>query len=146
MELIALLRTAGLFDGLTDEQLARLAQISEPTRYDKGAVIFSQGDEGDCLYLISQGEVEVKVGKSPATARTEVYLGRGQIFGEMALIDRGPRSATAVCSRDRTELYGITREAFNALCKADTAIGYAVMRNLAHDLSFKLRHRNLASE
>jgi CRP/FNR family transcriptional regulator len=143
MELVKLLKTVELFDELTDEQLQRLAEISEPVDFDKGATIFAQGDQGDRLYIVASGEVEVRVGDNPKSARSQVFLGRGQIFGEMALIDRGPRSATTICSRNGTRLYGIAREAFANLCKADTAIGYAVMRNMALELSFKLRHHNL---
>lgn len=143
MELVELLKTVELFEGLTQAQLQRLAEISEPARYDKDTVIFEQGQQGDRLYIVGSGEVVVRVGEDPRSARTQVYLGRGQIFGEMALLDGGPRSATTVCSRDGTQVYGVSREAFTNLCKSDTAIGYVVMRNMAHDLSFKLRHHNL---
>ena len=61
----------------------------------------------------------------------------------MALIDLGKRSATVRCSRDNTILRSIQGEDFTALCEEDTAIGYVIMRNIAVDLSFKLRHRNL---
>lgn len=142
-ELVALLKTVELFDELTDAQLQRLTEIGETLTFNKDDVIFAQGAEGHRLYVIRNGEVEVRIGEDPQRARPEVYLGRGQIFGEMALIDGGPRSATAVCSRDGTQLYCITREAFHDLCKSDTALGYVVMRNMAHELSFKLRHHNL---
>ncbi len=75
--------------------------------------------------------------------RSQVYLGRGQIFGEMALLDMGKRSATVRCSQDHTVLRAISQPAFTDLCNSDTAIGYMIMRNMAIDLSFKLRHRNL---
>jgi CRP-like cAMP-binding protein len=61
----------------------------------------------------------------------------------MALIDRGERSATIRALEDGTELFVIPREDFWTLCDADHHIGYIVMRNIAFDLSFKLRHRNL---
>jgi len=61
----------------------------------------------------------------------------------MALIDRGKRSATVRCSQNNTVLHSIQGDAFTALCEENTAIGYVIMRNMAVDLSFKLRHRNL---
>ena len=72
-----------------------------------------------------------------------VRLGRGQIFGEMALVDRGARSATVRCVQDDTTLFIIGRDALAQLCESDYHIGYVVMQNLARDLSFKLRLRNL---
>jgi CRP-like cAMP-binding protein len=62
----------------------------------------------------------------------------------MALIDMGLRSATVRCTKDGTELYVLHRDEFIQLCEEDTDIGYKVMRNLAADMSFKLRHRNLS--
>jgi CRP-like cAMP-binding protein len=62
----------------------------------------------------------------------------------MSLIDSGLRSATVRCTSDGSELYVIRRDDFVELCEQDTDIGYIVMRNLAAELSFKLRHRNLA--
>lgn len=144
MELLELLKAVELFEGLTEDQLKRLADIGESITIDKGEAIFSQGDVGDCLYVVCDGQVQVQLSEEKRPPNVQVYLGRGQIFGEIALIDGGPRSATMMCMRDNTLLHAISRDAFADLCKSDTAIGYKVMRNMAADLSFKLRHRNLA--
>jgi CRP-like cAMP-binding protein len=61
----------------------------------------------------------------------------------MALLDQGVRSASVVAIEEETELYAISADAFVNLCQQDTAIGYIMMRNMALDLSFKLRHKNL---
>ena len=60
-------------------------------------------------------------------------------------MDRGTRSATVRCVQDGTTLFSIPRETFYGLCETDHQIGYIVMRNIARDLSFKLRIRNLAA-
>ncbi len=73
-----------------------------------------------------------------------VQLGDGQIVGEMALVDRGPRSATVRVVSDGAVLQVISAGDFLRLCDEDHQLGYLVMRNMAADLSFKLRHRNLA--
>ena len=144
MALLSLMRMVTLFNGLSDEQLQRLVAISEEEVFDAGDVIVEQGEPGNKLYFITEGQVEVRVrGEAEQAEHLRVYLGRGQIFGEMALLDEGPRSATVRCSRDQTVLRSIHSQAFNALCAADTAIGYVVMRNIARDLSFKLRHSNM---
>jgi CRP-like cAMP-binding protein len=71
-------------------------------------------------------------------------MGVGQLIGEMALLDQGPRSATLRAVSNPTALHVIQRQDFINLCQHDTHIGYIVMRNLANDLSFKLRLRNLS--
>ncbi|MBN1964375.1 MAG: cyclic nucleotide-binding domain-containing protein [Anaerolineae bacterium] len=143
MDWVDLLRSVGLFAGLDRGQVGRVVAISTPVEFKDGNVIISQGEKGDRLYVIGEGQVEVIVGEDPATARTALYLGQGQIFGEMALIDYGERSATIRCASDRAVIAVIKREDFEQLCQSDTGIGYVVMRNLASDLSFKLRLRNL---
>ncbi len=144
MGLLDLVRAVGLFNGLTDVQLQRLIDISQEECYDDGDVIFRQDSDGDKMYLIREGQVEILIRRSPGEPeRSEVFLGRGQVFGEIALLDYGSRSATVQCCRNDTVLHAISRDAFTALCSADTAIGYIMMRNLASDLAFKLRHRNL---
>lgn len=144
MAMLDLWRAVGLFNGLSDEQLQRLIDVSQEEIYNDEDIIFQQDAEGDKLYFIREGQVEIRIRKRPnEPEQSQVFLGRGQIFGEMALLDFGKRSATVKCSADRTILHAVSREAFTDLCTSDTAIGFVVMRNLAMDLSFKLRHRNL---
>lgn len=144
MTLLDLMQTIALFEGLTSDQLQRLIDITDEEILDDGVILFEQGDPGDRLYFITDGQVEVRWRNSPSQPeRTQVFLGRGQLVGEMALLDQGPRSATIRCSQDGTVLRSISQTLFNDLCTADTAIGYMIMRNMARDLSFKLRHANL---
>jgi CRP/FNR family transcriptional regulator, cyclic AMP receptor protein len=146
MAFIDLLRTVHLFSGLSPEQLGCLLAISAEEVYEDGDVIFQQGAPGDKLYIISKGQVEIRIRKkTDEPERSQVFLGRGQVFGEMALLEEAARSATVRCSCENTVLLSIADEAFGRLCSSDTAIGYVIMRNMAMDLSFKLRHRNLDS-
>jgi CRP-like cAMP-binding protein len=120
--------------------------------FDAQDIIVREGDPSDDIYVIHTGSVEILLGEDTITAETLsaagpqaiLSLGQGQVFGEMALIDMGPRSATVRCTADGSELYVIRRDDFIRLCNQDTGIGYKVMHNLAADLSFKLRHRNLS--
>jgi CRP-like cAMP-binding protein len=143
MELVQLLRAVELFGGLDANQLQRLADISQAETYNADEVIFNQGDPGDKMYIVTKGQVEIRFNDGKGGKYTAVYLGEGQIFGEMALLDHGARSATIAAIEDGTTLYGISSDKFVSLCQTDTAIGYVMMRNMALDLSFKLRHKNL---
>lgn len=145
-DLVKLLRSVELFTGLTDEQFKKMAAIFEEHQYKQGEVIFSQGEVGDSLYLIRKGFVEVIAEREggPSGGRTLVNLGPGQSVGEMALVDQGPRSATVRAADANTVVASVSRAAFEQLCESDTAIGYRVMRNIAVDISFKLRHQTLS--
>lgn len=142
MELVNILKHVELCRGLTDEQLKRLAQISHQESFAADSVIFEQGTAGDKMYVVSKGQVEIQVKDSEGGVYTAVFLGSGQIFGEMALLDEGKRSAAVVAVDDDTVVYSIDGDSFAELCRSDTAIGYVMMRNMAQDLSFKLRHRD----
>ena len=142
MDTVELLRGVDIFEGLTDHELKRIAGICREARYAKGQVVTTQGEEGEEMYVVRDGLVEVTVGET-SEPRTVVNLGTGQVVGEMALVDRGPRSATVRCVTDAT-LNVIERDAFERLCQSNAQIGMVVYRNLAADLSFKLRHRHLS--
>ena len=143
MDTVELLKGVDLFEGLTEHELRRVAAICREAKYPKGQVVTSQGEEGDEMFIVRDGLVEVTVGEAGEGPRTVVNLGTGQVVGEMALVDRGPRSATVGCVTDVT-LNVIERDAFEKLCQSNAQIGMVVYRNLAADLSFKLRHRHLS--
>jgi CRP/FNR family transcriptional regulator/CRP/FNR family cyclic AMP-dependent transcriptional regulator len=143
MDTVELLKGVDIFEGLTEEELRRVAAICREAKYAKGQIVTSQGEEGDEMFIVRDGLVEVTVGEAGEGPRTVVNLGTGQVVGEMALVDRGPRSATVRCVTDAT-LNVIERDAFEKLCQSSAQIGMVVYRNLAADLSFKLRHRHLS--
>ena len=142
---IDLLKQVSIFSGLSDEQLARIADLCREETHDRGDVIVREKEPSTDLYVIQEGSAQVLLGTSSMTGPTPiVHLGKGQIFGEVALVDRGLRSASVNAASDGTKLYAISRDEFVQLCDEDTHIGYIVMGNIAADLSFKLRHYNLA--
>jgi CRP-like cAMP-binding protein len=143
MDTVELLKGVDIFEGLTEQELRRVAAICREAKYAKGQIVTSQGEEGDEMFIVRDGLVEVTVGEAGEGPRTVVNLGTGQVVGEMALVDRGPRSATVRCVTDAT-LNVIERDAFEKLCQSSAQIGMVVYRNLAADLSFKLRHRHLS--
>jgi len=144
-DLPSVLRQAELFEGLSPEELQSIAALCQARTFQAGEIITTQGDRGGELFLVFQGLVEVTTSlpSSGEAPRTVVTLGPGQIVGEMSLVDRGPRSATVRALTDGALLQALEREAFLNLCQTNTHLGYIVMRNMAADLSFKLRHRML---
>ncbi|MBN2555422.1 MAG: cyclic nucleotide-binding domain-containing protein [Anaerolineales bacterium] len=147
MDPLDLLLNVELFEGLKPEELEMIAAICERRRCESGEFITRQGEPGEELFIVDQGFVEIThLNPQPAsTPRAVVNLGKGQIFGEMALVDMGPRSASVRAISDDTQLFVIKRAAFRKLCESNHHLGYIVMQNIAADLSFKLRHRHLVS-
>jgi CRP/FNR family cyclic AMP-dependent transcriptional regulator len=143
MSLTDLLQSVALFSGLTGEQLEAVARICQERRYPAGSTIIQQGDTGDEMYVIEAGQVDILL-VGYRSERPVVVLGKGQILGEMSLVDHGYRSATARAT-EPTTVQVIRQEDFTSLCEQDNHIGYVVMRNLAADISFKLRHQHLAT-
>lgn len=139
-----LFKKVHLFNGLNDDELAQLAAISTGKNFTGNEIIINQNTTGDEMFVVSDGAGEVFVAGLD-NERTLVLLGEGQVFGEMALIDQGYRSASVRAVSKGCSVYEIGCEDFRALCQSNEHIGYMVMRNLAIDLAFKLRHQNLAA-
>lgn len=140
-DVIGTLKGVELFHGMDERQLAAVSAIVEACTYTAGDVVFEQGQDGDALYIVHSGQVEVRV-QNADVVDSAVYLGAGQAVGEMALIDQATRSATIIAVDEPTLLYRLPIAAFTRLCQTQTDIGYVLMRNIAQDLSFKLRHRH----
>ncbi len=96
------LRQALLFGGLDDEAAEALSAAMVENRLSRGEVLFREGDEGDQLYVVTEGKV--KLGRTSADGRENLLaiLGPGQMFGELSLFDPGPRSATVTAVTDCT--------------------------------------------
>lgn len=145
MDVLEVLGRVELFEGLSPDDLEAVAKICHPRAFRAGDVITRQGDQGSELFIVSEGLVEVVRDNpgDPNAPHAVVNLGRGQIFGEMSLVDRGPRSASVRSVGDDTLVQVLRGEEFDRLCRDNLRVGYVVMRNMAADLSFKLRHRHL---
>lgn len=109
------------------------AQIDfEPRRFPKDTVIFNRGDHSDYAYIIQSGRVDINVLVGDKETAIE-SLGRSDIFGEMALIDRMPRSATAIAREDTVCLVVPPRKFQECLDEADPFI-YSLLRLLTRRL------------
>jgi CRP-like cAMP-binding protein len=96
------LRQSKLFSALDDEAATALRASMAETRLRRGEVLFHEGDEGDRLYVVTDGKV--KLGRTSSDGRENLLavLGPGQMFGELSLFDPGPRSATVTAVTDTT--------------------------------------------
>jgi CRP/FNR family cyclic AMP-dependent transcriptional regulator len=126
-----ILRKVSIFAGTPGETLAEVAALLEPVTIPAGMVVFHKGDPGDCLYIIVGGRVRVHDGE-----RVFNYLGAGDVFGEMAILDAAPRSAS-VTALEETHLLRLGQLPFYTLMAERTEVA----RGVIHVLSQHLRGR-----
>jgi CRP-like cAMP-binding protein len=132
------LRNIGLFGALSDEILDYLAGMLTVVTPETGDVIFNEGDEGNALYALLSGEIEVlKQSRTGVDARVAV-LGPGDWFGEMSIVDIQPRSAT-VRSLAPARLARLSSADLDALYRHDVRSYAIIVLNIARELSRRLR-------
>jgi CRP/FNR family transcriptional regulator len=125
---LELLRQVGLFGGLSDRDLKRLLETFKESVFDAGATIATEGERGVGFFIISDGTVEYSVdGKKIGTG------GPGDYFGEIALIDDGPRTATIV-ARTEVKAYGMTMWEFRPLVEEEASIAWELLQVMARRL------------
>jgi CRP-like cAMP-binding protein len=134
---VGVLARTPVFSGLPRRLLGRLAAQLFEKGYESGDVIFREGDPGKGLFVVLTGEIEVLRDTVRGTERLALF-GPGSAFGEMALIDDQPRSATARATAP-TRLLILYRTHFDALVEGDRAIALVVMRNLLRTLAGYVR-------
>ncbi|MEL6524598.1 MAG: cyclic nucleotide-binding domain-containing protein [Chloroflexota bacterium] len=149
MSVANILSQADIFDEMTQTQLELVSSICDERHYQAEDVIFEENTVGNEMYVIADGEVDIRV--DPALlgddnqqgAFTIATFRRGQVFGEVSLVDEGLRSASATCTQNDTHLVVIPRGRLMLLCDQYPTLGYKLMRNLAADLAMKIRHTDL---
>src|SRR6476469_9908712 len=98
-----MLATVEFFEPLNDEDRLRLAEVVDLKPLTAGETLFKAGEPGDSLFIVRSGEVELFIRDTTGQKIVLTIAGANEIFGELALLDRGARTATAVALTD-TEL------------------------------------------
>ena len=130
-----------LFSGRKEQTLAALEQCMEKRHVAVGQSIFSRGDAGDELFLIRRGAVRIVLPLNDRQSHHLGTFGRGAFFGEMAFLDGEVRSANAVAFVD-TELYVLSRRAFDKFAEEHKKLGLKLMEGIASVLASRLRYTN----
>jgi len=125
------LREVALFQGLGEADLGEILGISETVRVDGGEYVFVEGERGDHFYIIVHGSVELRKSTGDGSKRLAV-LREGQAFGEMALLNQTPRSASAYAV-ERVYLLSVSRVAFSRMLGGDT-LSVRLLKNLSKAL------------
>jgi CRP/FNR family transcriptional regulator, cyclic AMP receptor protein len=127
------LRRCALFENVGGDALAELARQLRRRRFRRGEVIFHQGDPGESLHVVSTGAVKIVLPSTEGDEAIIATLRPGDFFGELALLDGAPRSATAVAI-EPCETMVLPRAAFRELLDSDPGLRDALLSGLAHEL------------
>lgn len=103
---------------------------SDFINFKQGDVIFRQGDPGDFMYVIKEGEISLNIG-----SQVEYIAVSGECIGEMSIIDESPRSATAIAEND-CELIKINQQQFFDLVQQDPSFSILIMQILVERLRY----------
>lgn len=122
---ITRLPRTGLFSGTNDRTMAAFEALARPQTLDAGEILFEQGDEGDSLYYVESGTLEVSVLSAEGRKLYLELMKPGDIFGEIALLSPGARTAT-ITAREPCELARIARSYLVQSCLSDAELALEV--------------------
>lgn len=133
MDATDLLRSIPMFAGLSDEDVAALSTAVAPREYKAGAMIFALGDAGDAMYIVDRGDVNIHLPGQNSQRISLKDVSRGEYFGELALFDEKPRSASAVATSD-TRLLELKHDTLTRYLERRPAAAMAILRTMSERL------------
>ena len=132
-----------LFAGLRKKEIKRLVELAEIQEFERDEVIVSEGSEGDALFLLYDGEISVCTkNKNDEILTLASMCDKGAFFGEIALVDPGPRSATVKADGEAV-LLKLGKVDLERLFAESTSAKGTIMQNIACVLAQRLRDSNV---
>jgi CRP/FNR family cyclic AMP-dependent transcriptional regulator len=134
------LKSIAVLRALESEALTRLAAAVEEKDYADGQAVFAEGDPGDSMYFIAQGRIRIEKRAQAASAlhKTLAVLEAGDYFGEMALLDQKPRSASAVAA-GAARILRLSKAAFDQIQQKSQVAGMSVLFAMIRTSSERIR-------
>jgi len=133
------LASVPLFAGLDAAGLADLARGMRVRRFRRGETVFHVGDPGDALFIVMAGSIKITLPADTGDEAILATLRSGDFFGELALLDGAPRSATAVAI-EPTETYVLSRDGFRELIASQAQMREALLATLAAEVRRLTNH------
>ena len=127
------------FSGLDARSLESVGRGMRARRFRRGEVIFHQGDPGDALFIVMSGAIKIMLPSDTGDEAILATLRPGDVFGELALLDGAPRSATAT-ALEATETLILPRDQFRELLATEPAIRDAILASMAGELRRLTNH------
>ena len=139
---ITFLLTTPMFENLDPREIGEIIHIVETAKYGPREIIFKEGSPGDAWYAVYRGEVDVLKELEAGEYKIRT-IGSGACFGEIAVLDGSPRSATIRATTDTTVLR-IPQDKFMALIDAEHLVAYKLIKHMALILAAKQRENTEA--
>ena len=136
--ILKVLKSIPIFEGLSSKDLKKIFQLTHERIYKKDENIFKKHAPAEGMYVILEGVIEIN---DPESGNIFANLEKGDFFGELALLDDKPRSASAIATTP-AKLFGFFRTDLLTLIERAPAIGNEVLLNLARVLGERLRRTN----
>ncbi len=128
-----LLRSISLFEGLSSQDLAELGDELQRCSFKAGTMVFHQGDAGDAMYIVESGEVNIHLPGDGSRRISLKDIARGEYFGELALFDEKPRSASALATTDAV-LLELRRDTLELYLGHRPKVAMAILRTMSERL------------
>ena len=135
------LEKLGIFAGFSSAEIAALAGEIRRETYAPGDIIFREGDPGDEVFVIAKGTASIFIGQPGGGDIRLATFAPGTVFGELALLDEGRRSASVVANEELV-CYGLTKTSFASLARKTPMVAIKLIAALGRELSARLRAAN----
>ena len=132
---------ASIFDGLASNDVATIKRHLRRTESEKGRTVFGEGEQGKELFIITRGTASAYLRQTSGADIRLATFAPGTIFGELALLDPGPRSASVIAD-DELVCYALSDESFLLLSREAPDAAIKLLANLSRELSRRLRQAN----
>jgi CRP-like cAMP-binding protein len=138
---IELLKSLPVFENLTNTELIQVERILHERIYAKGEIIFNEGEPGACMYIVNKGEIEIIQNVAESHKMQLAIIPERCFFGEIALLDEIPRSASAIALSD-TVLFGFSKPDLENLFERNQRLGIKILSNLSRLICRRLIKTN----
>lgn len=141
MENIELMKELPVFESLSTGELVQIERVLHERHYAPGEVVFNEGEPGAGLYIVKKGEISIRKKIAGGDDIQLALIRERSFFGELALLDEIPRSASAV-AQSPAILYGFSKPDLEHLLERNTRLGVRIIHNLAKLVSRRLVKSN----
>jgi CRP/FNR family transcriptional regulator, cyclic AMP receptor protein len=135
-EFAVILKMNAMFADLGADELQRLANLCHTQHLGNGEVLFQKGDAGDALFGVRRGQVRIETGASDGSRLTLNFMGPGDLFGEVAVLDRQTPTADATAG-EASELFVLRREDFLAFLEREPKVGIKIIALLCQRIRWQ---------
>jgi CRP/FNR family transcriptional regulator, cyclic AMP receptor protein len=135
-EFAVILKMNPMFADLGSDELSRISNLCHTQHLASGEVLFQKGDPGDSLFGVRRGQIRIETGASDGSRLTLNFMGPGDLFGEVAVLDGQPRTADATAG-EATEMFVLRREDFLSHLEREPKVAIKIIQLLCERIRYQ---------